>query len=436
MYLLYSFLLTLVAVLLLPYFLFQALRNQKYFNNFVERLGKYSSAFGSEGSPAIWIHAVSVGETLSALPLIDMLRENFPDHRIIVSTTTATGQAVARSRVRNADAFLYFPFDWRFCVRRALRAVKPSLIVLMESELWPNFLSECEHQKIPVIVANGRVSERAFRRSSKFRFFYSGMTARISRFLMQTSGDAERIKALGADSSIVQVSGNLKYDIQNTVSHTRDGSESLNLALGLERGPLFIAGSTSENEDEIVLNAFAIVRKVPGLEGLRLLVAPRHPQRFDQVFKLIESTAFRSCRRSALEVNGKECAEADIILLDSIGELAGIYKYASVVLVGGSLVPKGGHNILEPAAEAKPVIVGPFVENFLDIVDEFKRRDAVVQLRSHLESELVQELSATLIRLLKDPEESSRLSMNAARGVAENKGATRRTVDAIAGYLF
>ncbi len=449
MYFLYSIFLSLACIALLPYFFYQAFLNKKYLNNFWERLGALPEGLQSDARPTIWIHAVSVGETLAAHPLVNALRERFPNHRLIFSTTTATGQAVARSRISEADGFCYFPFDWRFSVRKALKTIQPQVVVLMESELWPNFLRECKTRNIPVVVANGRVSDRSFRRSQKFAFWFRRMTANISRFLMQSEADAARIQALGAAPENTSVSGNIKYDIGTAnAAAIETQARLLEADFALSRAPLIVAGSTTDGEEDLLLAAFAGVRKE--IDNVRLLLAPRHPERFDAVAKLLDSSHFKSVRRSAyvqqVEVvgtnrfaalpattNPAHCA--DILLLDSMGELACLYRFATVVFIGGSLVPKGGHNILEPAFAAKPIIVGPYMENFREIAAEFQRHDAVMQLQGANDQALIAALRDAMLELLTDRERAQTLGNHARATVEANRGATAKTVEAIAAFL-
>src|SRR5205085_11925006 len=242
MYLLYSFLFTLAFVALLPYFAWQAFFKQKYLSNLGERLGRLPNTWPNDARPTIWLHAVSVGETLAAVPLLRALRARFPQYRLIVSTTTATGQAVARSRIAEADGFCYFPFDWRFAVRRALAAIKPQAVILMESELWPNFLAECSARQIPVLVANGRISDRSFKRSRYVRGLLKPLYRNVTRFLMQSALDAERAVALGAGPARVGVSGNLKYDIGTKVEagQLTELTDELARSFGLEQAPLIV----------------------------------------------------------------------------------------------------------------------------------------------------------------------------------------------------
>ncbi|HEY9432116.1 MAG TPA: 3-deoxy-D-manno-octulosonic acid transferase [Blastocatellia bacterium] len=437
MRLIYSFLLGIAAVAMLPYFIYQAIFNRKYLGGLGQRLGflpnmppeALNEKWGSGLRPAVWIHAVSVGEALAAKPLIAALKAHFPQYRLIVSTTTATGQTVARSRLTEADWVCYFPFDWGFSVRRALDAIRPRAVILMESELWLNFLSECEAREVPVIVANGRVSDRSFARSRKFGFFVRRLYVLVTRFAMQSRLDAERAIELGAPADRVAVAGNLKFDIGD--AHDSPKVVDAAKTFALDSAPLVIAGSTTEGEEEMVLDAFEGLRKEGVFRRVRLLVAPRHPERFDVVARSLKSSRLRAARRSSPEGG----CDADVILLDTVGELAALYRFASVVFVGGSLAPKGGHNILEPALYAKPIVVGPHMENFREIATEFLRRGALLQLRGADPRALTAELRDALARLLGDKDYAETLGSNARRAIDENRGATARTVEIVAEYL-
>lgn len=439
MYFLYSLLLTLAVLALLPYFAWQAVFHRKYLHNLAERLGHLPAEWRMDVRPTLWLHAVSVGETLAALPLLKALRTQFPTHRLIVSTTTATGQQVARERAVEADGVCYFPFDWRFAVRRSLAIIRPQAVILMESELWPNFLAECRAQQISVLVANGRISDRSFRRSARLRWLLKPLYRNVTRFLMQSAADAERAIVLGADPASVTVSGNLKYDLGATGLSAKQQvvAQELNEAFALTKSgaPLIIAGSTTEeageNEEQMLLEVFRALRQTTTGAHTRLLLAPRHPERFAAVAAHLAETEFQVARRSAKQVD----KQADIILLDSIGELAALYPFAQIVFVGGSLVRKGGHNILEPALYGKPIVVGPHMENFRAIAQEFLQREALLQLNSGDGQALVAQLSAAFERLLSDPAYAQRLGVNARETIESNRGATERTVAAVAKLL-
>jgi 3-deoxy-D-manno-octulosonic-acid transferase len=427
MHLFYSFLLGLTFIALLPYFAYQAVFKQKYLANLRERFGFFPAELKNDGRPTIWLHAVSVGEALTAGALLDALRLRWPGHRLIISTTTATGQAVARTRLKSVDGVTYFPFDWRFVVRRVLDHIRPELIILMESELWPNFLEECRQRRIPVLVANGRISDRSFARSRQFGSLMRWLYRKVTRFAMQSETDAERARGLGAPFDRVFVCGNIKYDLGEPKNDQQRISPIAELAekLSIDSSQLVIAGSTTEGEEEIVMEAIKEVRRAAGCEGVRLLLAPRHPERFESVAALLTTSGQSFTRRSKIAKTSNPPV-TDVILLDSIGELAGMYRYASAVFVGGSLVPKGGHNILEPALSGRPIIVGPHMENFREITRDFLAREALVQIQGLNVDDLRQRLAEGLTGLLTDRPRANRLGANARAAVEANRGATER----------
>ena len=423
MYILYSILLTVGFVLALPWFFWKGRGTGKYIRTFRERMGRLPVYLNVDGDRSIWIHAVSVGEVLAARSLVPALRERFPGHRLFLSTTTMTGNAVAAKGARDLDGLFYAPFDWVGPVRNALSVLNPALLVLIETELWPNLIHEAHLRGTKVTVVNGRISNRSFGGYRRVRSFLRHVLAEIDAFLMQGEPDAERIRELGAPPERVSVTGSLKFD---AVEPGRPPERLTRLLDERSDGrPLWVAGSTSRGEDELVLQAFHRVRE--RVEGARLLIAPRHPERFGEVPALIEAAGFRCRRRSTLEPG--EWQDGDVLLLDTIGELAPIYSLASVVFVGGSLVPSGGHNILEPAAASRPVVVGPHMENFQEIADQFRAEGALVQVRSA--DELGHEISALLL----DEARRRALGERARALVERNRGAVQRTVDALEGVL-
>jgi 3-deoxy-D-manno-octulosonic-acid transferase len=367
----------------------------------------------------VWVHAVSVGEVLAARPLVAALKDRLPGWRVFVSTTTITGNAVASTSAA-ADGLFYAPFDWPRPVRAALGALDPTLLVLMEREIWPSLIHEAHRRGTRVAAANGRLSERSFSRYRLVGAFLRRVLGEVDLFLMQAPAHGVRLIDLGAPASRVQVTGNLKFD----AAEAPKPSEALESRLGPSaRGqrPLFVAGSTTEGEEELVLTAFRIVLgRVP---AAALVLVPRHPERFDRVPPLAASSGLRCVRRSALEPGGWR--DEEVVLLDSLGELASLYALADVVFVGGSLVPSGGHNILEPAAAGRPVIVGPHMDNFQEIADQFLAAGALVQVANA--RELGDEVSAMLL----DPSRRRELGERGRRLVEDNRGAVRRTVDAL-----
>ncbi|MEO7970097.1 MAG: 3-deoxy-D-manno-octulosonic acid transferase [bacterium] len=425
MYFIYSLLLALGFLILLPRFLYDAFRHGKYVAGFRERLGTISPA---NGHPLIWIHCVSVGETQAARPLVLELKKQLPDRRIAISTTTLTGQNLAREIFKHdAEKVFYFPFDWRWSVRRTLKALRPEAVLIMETELWPGFLRECERQHIPVAILNGRLSERSFRRYRLFRGFMSQVLRGVSLAIMQTEADAARLRLLGIAPEKVQVAGSLKFDAGalplNDVL-TTELRERFNFT---DDSPLILAASTHAPEERIVLEAFKrLIRKTP---NVRLLIAPRHPERFGEVAALLEASGLSSARRNAPPKESDNTAK--VILLDTIGELQSVYSLATIVFVGGSIAKTGGHNILEPAAVGACIMSGAHTYNFREIVEEFVRAEAIIQLPAMPDSEATLELEKLFTALVTDGAKRRLLGERARQLVNQNRGATERTMESL-----
>jgi 3-deoxy-D-manno-octulosonic-acid transferase len=431
MYLLYSAALLLAILIAAPYFLYQALAHKKYLGSLASRLG-----FGPLELPArekrLLIHCVSVGEFLAAEPLIERLRTLLPDYRLVISTTTATGQSLARERASHFADICYFPIDFGFAVDRLLDRIEPSAVVILETELWPNFLRASAARAIPVIIANGRISDSSFRRYRLVRSLLRPVLANVTAFLMQSARDAERICSLGAPAERVSVSGNIKYDLGTAGQAARLDSVAAELESQLElssRSPLLVAGSTVPGEETLLLSAFRRLINEPGLAGTRLLLAPRRPERFDQVADLLAASGLPFIRRSRSgSDNGSKKEEAKVILLDSLGELAAVYRYADLVFVGGSLVPYGGHNILEPALYGRAIITGPYTNNFHKIMQDFIGARAVIQMSAGYSE---QGLGEEMLRLMKDGPLRSELGRRAREVMEANRGALEQQAEMI-----
>jgi 3-deoxy-D-manno-octulosonic-acid transferase len=442
MYLLYSILLGIGVVALLPRFLFDAARHGKYAAGLGERAGRLP-VFDAGGRPVLWLHCVSVGETQAARPLARALLEAYPSHALVVSTTTQTGQRVARELFgQDAALVFYFPFDWAWSVRRALEAIKPSAVLVMETELWPRFYRECRERRIPVALVNGRISEKSFRRYRLIKSFIKRAVADLSLAIMQTNEDAGRIAALGLPRERVRVSGNIKFD-----SEEAEGAQALTAELrerfGLDgERPLVVAASTHSPEERIVVEAFKLSLAAPSStistsptpsKRPRLLIAPRHPERFAEVASRLEASGLSWSRRSGARLASD--ASSDVILLDTIGELRSAYPLAEVVFVGGSIAQTGGHNVLEPALAARCIVTGAHTFNFTSIVRSFLEHQALVQLPPLGEAEAPEALARVLVELLGD-EEKRRATGERARAALEmNRGATARTVEMLAPIL-
>ena len=423
MYLAYSLLLTLGLLVLLPYFLFQALAHGKYIQGLRQRLGSVQPT-KDQSRPVIWLHCVSVGETQAARPLVARLRAEFPEHSLVVSTITNTGQNLAHQVFGNqVDAIFYFPFDWRWSVRRALTAINPNVVLIMETELWPNFLHECSSRSIPVALVNGRISRQSFRRYRLARFFLSTVLSHLSLAVMQSESDAERIGELGLNRDRILKSGNLKFDVDSIATGT-ETTEALKNRFGLQEDqPLVLAASTHAPEERIVLESFLELKKK---QKVRLMIAPRRPERFQEVAKLLDESGLNWVKRTSAPQSSDSAAEA--ILLDTIGELPSVYSLATVVFVGGSIVDHGGHNVLEPAARGTCVVTGHHTHNFQAIVHLLNEADAIVQLPPLDPRKASNCLTHELEALLSDDKRRTELTIRAREIVQNNQGATERTI--------
>jgi 3-deoxy-D-manno-octulosonic-acid transferase len=417
-YALYSLALVLGLLAAAPYYLWKGRASGKYLRTLGERLGGPPPALAT-GEPSIWIHAVSVGEVLVARGLVDALKVRFPARRVIVSTTTATGNALARQALA-ADGVFFNPLDLPWSVRRALAGLNPSLLVLVETEIWPNLIHEAHRRGTRVAVANGRLSPRSFPRYRRLRPLLARVLREVDLFLMQGEAHAERARVLGAPPARVRVTGNIKYDAPAASGASSSGMKAL-LGEGAD-APLWVAGSTMAGEEELVFRAFAEARA--GAPLLRLLIAPRHPERAAEVVVLAQRVGHRVARRSGL--GASSWRGGDVLVLDTMGELAHAYPFATVVFVGGSLVATGGHNVLEPGLAGRAVIVGPHMENFQEIADELRAAGALVQIAQPAG------LGPAVSRLLRDPSERERLGARAKELIEGNRGALRTTVDALA----
>ncbi len=428
MYLLYSIATQLVLIALSPYFLYQALRHNKYVGSLKQRLGYLPVSFNLDADESIWVHAVSVGEVLAARPLISALRKSYPALRIFLSTTTLSGQRLARQGVADLDAVFYFPFDWTFTVRRTLRIVKPRLFVMVETEIWPNLLRECRRRGVKTVVVNGRISQRSFPRYRLVKPFFRRVLADIDRFCVQGEKTGQRLVRLGADPARVTVTGSLKFDALETVTAPGRGPERvLRFFRVAPTRQVLIAGSTLKGEEEAVIRAFNRVRSTSVGSNPLLIVAARHPERFTEVERLCRREGLSTVRRTELPIDAEP--RADAVILDTIGELAQLYQIATTVFVGGSLVEAGGHNILEPAVHGKAIVFGPHMQNFAEIADAFLANGAAVCVHHQ------RELEETVISLMNDPVRRARLGAAARALVLANRGAKEKTLAVIADLL-
>ena len=404
MYVIYTVALYAGLLIALPWY---GIRFRKYFPTLKDRLG-FPAIPRLQRS--VWVHAVSVGEVKAVQKLIEKLRPSHPGQSFVISTITPAGQELARSMPGLADHVIYFPLDLPGALRRTLDLVNPELVLIAETEIWPNFLRECRKRGIRVVMVNGRISDRSFPRYLMGRRWLKRVLDDYTLLGMQTETDRERIESIGADGRKVTVFGNLKYDTSQAGEALPSDFSELLAQLPL----LWIAASTMPEEEAQILTAFVELRAQH--PGLKLLIAPRHPNRFGTVEHLIRTMGFSCGLRSRMQLR------ADVMLLDTIGELASVFKYASVVFMGGTLAPRGGHNILEPAAFAKPIVFGPHMENFREIRSQFLEADAAVEIR------VAAELVAAVDHLLSDPAAATALGERARRVVEQNTGATERVL--------
>jgi len=432
---LYSLLLAAVFILGAPYWLLRMITSGRYRAGLAERLGRVSPVLRSlaPSRNVIWLHAVSVGEVLAATRLIAKLESSLgPGWLIVISTTTATGQALARERFAAAGSqrVFYYPLDFAFAVRAWLRALRPKLFILMESELWPRMLSECRRASIPVAIVNARVSDRSFARGMKVRAIWSKLLDKPTLFLAQSDEAARRLTVMGANPASVRVSGNLKYDIR-APRQSPIAERIRSLAAGR---PILVAGSTHGalkqerlSEEEIILRAWDRSSSSQPAEVTPLLVlAPRHPQRFAEVESLIAKYSY--VKATGL-TDTAITSSPDVVLLDTIGDLASVYSIANVAFVGGSLVPRGGHNPLEPAQFGVPVVMGPSYENFRDIVALLKAEQGIILVEN------TTGLEAALSDCLVHRGNVGDVGRQGQAVFEQQQGATARTLEALTELL-
>jgi 3-deoxy-D-manno-octulosonic-acid transferase len=447
MYAVYSVLIVAFFLVVSPYLLYQAIRYRKYIVSLPQRMGYLPVSFNLDGDESIWIHAVSVGEVLTVRALLPQLRERYPRLRLFVSTTTMAGQQVARGNLPYVDEVFYFPFDLGFIVNRTLRLVRPRLFVMMETEIWPNMLRACHREGVKTALVNGRISTRSYPRYRFARFFFRRVLAHVDRFCMQSEESARRIIEMGAARDRVIVTGSLKFDSLDVPPpdaasrssfppsfapapavhdvHQRGRTRVLRYFRISPARPVVIAASTLKGEEEHVLESFQRIRAT--MTNALLIIAPRKPERFDDVERLVRRAGWNVARRTELRVDAEP--RNDVVILDTIGELAQVFQVATVVFVGGSLVDAGGHNILEPAVFGKPIVFGPHMDNFAEIARTFLDNGAAIQVRSG------RELESTLLALLGDPVRRASLGAAARALVEANRGARGKSLAALAELL-
>ncbi|MBI4527637.1 MAG: 3-deoxy-D-manno-octulosonic acid transferase [Deltaproteobacteria bacterium] len=428
LYWIYNCVLVLFVVVSLPLLPIFPFLSKRFREGFFQRLGFYPRNIRKivGGSRPVWIHAASVGEVLAARVLAGSIKERFRERKIIVSTFTSTGLDMARRTIETADACIFLPLDFFWVVRRALRFFDPCLLLFVETEIWPNLLQVAHRRGVPTLLLSGRLSAKAFRHYRFFRVFFSRVLRHFTAIGMQSREDAERLMRLGAAPEKISLTGNLKYALAGASDSGAKSTLERSIAdHGKKRRPVVVVGSSHRGEEEVLLDVLELL-KTPFPE-LLMVLAPRHPQRFSEVERLVKKRKFRYEKKS--QMNGRVAGQTDVILLDTMGDLSLFYSMADVAFVGGSLVDAGGHNLVEPARFRKPVLFGPYVENCAAVAKAMKQRGGGIEV--HGKEDLVREIRG----LLSDREKAERMG-EMAHGVVEgDRPAVQRTMDLVSLYL-
>jgi 3-deoxy-D-manno-octulosonic-acid transferase len=427
MIIIYTVMLAALLPLIIPWYLHQVLRHKKYRRGFLERAGCVPDPGDRRNGPVVWVHAASVGEVLAAEPLVNEIKRRMPATRLFLTTNTDTGHDMASKKIGVIEKVFQTPFDLPWIVGRFISRIQPSILVIMETEIWPNMITACRKRNIPVVMANGRISDRAFPRYGKLRWFFKPVLSSMTACIMQSARDAERIIAIGAPEQAVAVAGNVKYDRNMPEPADPVIRRCLETLAWTDPSRILIAGSTHDAEEPIVCEAFQTVLKQ--FPDYRMILAPRHVNRTGEVCGTLKKHGLRYVLRTecAPDVSGpaEQEREIQVLVLNVMGELFQAYSAGSIAFVGGSLQQIGGHNVLEPAALAKPVLFGPYTANFTD---------AVTQLLIHNGGRCVRssrDLADTIIEYTTNPELRLQTGRNALTAVESNRGAVARHVDRI-----
>ena len=427
MHILYSILLTAGFVLALPWFLWKGRSTGKYLRTFRERMGRLPVYLNVDGDRSIWIHAVSVGEVTAAAPIVALLRTYFPKACIVFSTGTETGQEMARRIATAATSFIYYPLDIPWVVRKFITRVNPDIFILTETELWPNFMRACRERGVKIVMVNGRISPRSFRRYAATRFFWKGVLDAVIEMGVISHIDAERLRVLGMPPSRIHIMGNAKYDsLAAKASHELRGEAEKRLNItGADK--VFVAGSTHEGEEKIILHVYrGLLNKYP---DFKLIIIPRHPERAQAVLALARESGFDDCITMTELIAGRPRTVERIVIVDVIGELFNVYSLATVVFCGGSLVPKGGQNILEPAAWGKVIFYGPSMDDFREEKDLLEKTGTGITVGSG------NELLEGILTLLSDPEDLLKRGEAGRKMVIANTGAAEKYAGMVRAHI-
>ena len=425
-YHLYNILLTFLLILASPYFFLRSLIQKRFRKALPQRMGFFKSP--SFKRP-IWVHAASVGEVFCSIPLLKKIKKEFPHLKIILTTMTSTGNETAKTYLPEADQVLFLPIDHPFIIRRTIEKIQPNLLLIAETELWPNLLRSCGKKGIPIVLFNGRISQKSFQRYLLFKFFFKECLKHVSLFLMQTEEDRIRIIEMGGESQKTRVVGNLKFD-QTFPSFTQETMVEIAKILGLQgKENIFIAGSTHSGEEEILVTLYKELKKMD--PHLVLILAPRHLERLEEVERVLKKESLSWLRRTSLPLGAGQSdqEQPDVILLDTMGELMGIYSLGTVVFVGGSLVPVGGHNPLEPLFFKKCVLFGPYMFNFSEISSRLIEAGGAIQVSGK------EDLFSQMKRLLFDEGARKGVGEKGYQFLQKHQGATARMFEEIKPFL-
>ena len=425
-YHLYNILLTFLLILASPYFLLRSLIQKRFRKALPQRMGFFQDLSFKK---AIWVHAASVGEVFCSIPLLKKIKKEFTHLKIVLTTMTFTGNETAKTYLPEADQILFLPIDHPFIIPRVVEKIQPNLLLIAETELWPNLLQSCGKKGIPVVLFNGRISQKSFQRYHLFKFFFKECLKHISLFLMQTEEDRTRIIEMGGESKKIRVVGNLKFD-QTFPSIPQEVMAEMAKNLGLQgKENILIAGSTHSGEEEILASLYKEIKKID--PHLTLILAPRHLERLEEVERVLKKESLSWLRKTSLPLgagrSGQE--QPDVILLDTMGELMSIYSLGTLIFVGGSLVPVGGHNPLEPLFFKKCVLFGPYMFNFLEISSRLIEAEGAIQVSGK------EDLFSQMKRLLFDEGARKETGEKGYQFLQEHQGATERMFEEIRPFL-
>ena len=429
-YLLYNIILTFILIFFAPYFLLRSLVEKRFRKELAERMGFFRNL---PVKKSLWVHAASVGEVFCSIPLLKRMKVEFPHCGIVLTTMTRTGNEAAKNSIPEANCVLFFPIDHPLTVRRVIKRIQPSLLLIAETELWPNLLQSCGKNGVPIVLFNGRISERSFRRYHLFKFFFKECLKYISLFLMQTEEDQNRIIEIGASPEKTKVAGNLKFD-QTFPSFTQEIVVEMSKLLRLQgKEIILIAGSTHSGEEEILIGLFKELRKFD--PHLVLLLAPRHLERLEEVERILKKESISWMRRTSLSMDQNRLPQElkeppKVILLDTMGELMSLYRLGTVVFIGGSLVPVGGHNPIEPLFFKKCVLFGPHMFNFLEISQSLLEAGGAIQVEGK------EDLFFQLKRLFSDEGARTEVGERGYQFIQKHRGAIERMFEEIKPFLL